>query len=266
MSAGEVFTVVSGKGGVGKTNLALNLAINLARRRRRVILLDADFGLANADILLNVSPLADFSALLDPRRPVDDVLVEGPAGMRLLCGVSGVGQRGAAQQFDSQECQWAIKRLQQECDTLLIDCGAGMGRTIETFGLASDLLIVTTTPEPTALADSYATLKILSNQGFCREAGVVVNMTRSDQEAARVAQRFHAVASRFLGLSVTYLGGVVVDRHVPLAVRARVPVSVKYPHCPASRCIARISARIVEPARSLAGRCGIWSRVAGLFL
>lgn len=263
---GFVVSIVSGKGGVGKTNLALNLGIHLARRVRRVILADADFGLANADILLNVMPLASFADVLDPARPIGELLIDAPGGLRVLCGTSGAGQRAAGREISPVDCARAIQRLRAAADLLITDCGAGLSPTVVACALASDLLIVATTPEPTALADGYATLKQLANQGLLARVGVVVNMARSRVEADSVARRLAAAARRFLGLSVEDLGCVLLDRHVPQAVRARVPVSIRHPTCPASSCIERISARIVPSARARPVLPGVWSRVAGLFL
>ena len=263
---GEVVVFVSGKGGVGKTNLALNLGILLARRGRRTILVDADLGLANADILLNVSPLADFSDLSDYDRPLQDLLVHGPDGLRVLCGVSGLTRHGGRIQLGGFDCRRAVRRLQHECDALLIDCSAGVTVPMEAFALASSLLVVVTTPEPTALADAYATLKLLCARGFAGSVGVVVNMAYSRTKARGVAGRLSQTAGRFLGLTVDDLGHVASDRHVPMAVRRRVPVVVKYPHCAASRCISEVSRRIALRCGEVAVSAGVWGRVAGLFL
>ena len=263
---GEVIVIASGKGGVGKTNLALNLGIHLSRRGQRVILLDADFGLANADILLDVSPLADFSDLLDSSRPVDGLLVDGPDGLRVLCGVSGLTRSGRPLRLDRATCQRALRRLQPECDVLIVDCGAGVTPAIVSFALVANLLIMATTPEPTALADAYATLKLLCTHGFDRRTGVVVNMVHTRSEATSTARRLSTVATRFLGLSVEDLGHVITDRHVPEAVRKRTPVALCYPDCPASLCIKDICAKAAPLRRPPPAQRGLWARVASLFL
>ena len=263
---GEVVVFVSGKGGVGKTNLALNVGILLARRGQRAILVDADLGLANADILLNISPLADFSDVLDSDRPLEDLLVRGPDGLRVLCGVSGLTRGGSPLQVNRFDFQTAVRRLQRECDTLLIDCSAGVTVPMEAFALASSLLVVVTTPEPTALADAYATLKLLCARGFAGMAGVVVNMAHSRTKARGVAGRLARTAERFLGLPIEDLGYVARDRHVPMAVRRRVPVVVKYRHCAASRCISEVSRRVAHGRGEGAVSSTVWTRVAGLFL
>ncbi len=263
---GRVIVFCSGKGGVGKTNLALNMGILLARRGQRVILMDPDFGLANTGILPGVSPLADVDDLLEDGQPVDRLLVEGPDGLRVLCGASGLMRRGRVGEVTPRECARAVARLGGCCETLLIDCGAGVSRTIISFALASDLLLLTTTPEPTALADAYAALKLLSNQGFAGRAGVVVNMVRNLAEARHVAGRLARVAQQFLGLSVEHVGEVPLDRHVPQAVRQRAPLAVRYPRCAASLCISRICDRIAPASLGRVPAGGVWSRMASLFL
>jgi flagellar biosynthesis protein FlhG len=263
---GATWVVASGKGGVGKTIFALNLSIHLARPNCRVILLDADFGLANADILLDAAPRADFADVLDVRRPIDELLVAGPCGLRVLCGVSGLPRRGRPLQLNSTACSRVLHRLRAECDALVVDCGAGVTEPTLAFALASDLLILTTTPEPTALADAYALLKLLSVRGFSGRVGVVVNMVRSRPEGQRVARRLSDVAMRFLGLSVEDLGHVLADKHVPAAVRQRTPLAIRYPRSGASLCIEGICDDLLSPRDEPRAGRGVWARFANLFI
>jgi len=260
-----VVAVASGKGGVGKTNLAVNLGIQFARHGIPTILLDADFGLANADILLNVAPHADICDLLDEGRNPHDLLSQTAEGLRVLCGVSGPAERGEIGALRPAQCVRAIERLADRCNLLLIDCGSGVNDAIAALALSSDRLILTTTPEPTALADAYALLKVLHQRGLRGQSGVVVNMTRSIDEGSAAARRLQRVARQFLGLPVEDLGGVPWDGHVPAAVRARTPVAVRYPRCAASVAIEAVGRRLLP--RPAAGRLdpGVWSRVASLF-
>lgn len=263
---GEILTVTSGKGGVGKTNLALNLGIQLSRQGRRVILVDADFGFANADILMNITPLGDVTDLLDESRSVDSLLVDGPDGLRVLCGVSGLSRDGAPGDLDPRRFAGGLRRLLPACDTLIIDCGAGVNPLIESAIEAGDLTILVTTPEPTALADAYATLKVLHRRGVLGRVGTVVNMVRSEREAEDAMSRLQGVAKHFLGLDVEALGMIPHDPHVISAVQDRVPVTVRYPRCVASAYIDVISKhflpRVAQPVRA----SGLLSRVASLFV
>lgn len=262
---GEVIAVVSGKGGVGKTNFALNLGIQLSRRGLRTILLDADFGHANVDILLNIAPRADLVGVLDPTRPVPDLLTDGPEGLRLLCGISGLRHERRICESDPTLYVEALQRLCPACDLLVVDCAAGTLGGAASFALACDRLILITTPEPTAVADSYATLKLLYQRGFCARAAVVVNMARHHAEAVDAARRLQRVADQFLGLSLENLGYVPLDKHVVAAVRQREPFVTRYPRCPASVQIEAISRRLSLPAAFAQIQVGLWGRVASLF-
>ncbi|MEW6199585.1 MAG: P-loop NTPase [Planctomycetota bacterium] len=264
-SRGTVVTIVSGKGGVGKTNLALNIGLLLQRRGVRTILLDADFDLANADILLNVTPRGDFADLLSGRRAVDEVCAPAPGGLRLVCGVSGAARHNG-DTYDEDAYSRAVHELKRACDVLLVDCGAGFNAALARLALAGDLVLLTTTPEPTAVADGYATLKLLCSVGFAGRAAVVVNMAHSKSEAAQVARRLARVARDFLGLSVESLGFIPLDHHVPEAVRRRAPVCQRHPHCAATAAMKRICDEL-DPSRPETTAGGsLWSRVAGLFL
>jgi len=261
---GEIIVVASGKCGVGKTNLALNLGIQFARRGARAILADADFGLANADILLNLPSHANISSLLDESRSPEDLLVEGPGGLRVLCGISGFAQEGELCELRPAQCTRAIERLDVLCDALLIDCGSGVSDSLAAFALSCDRLVLVTTPEPTSLADAYALLKILYSRGFRRPVGVVVNMSRSHEDGRAAAARLRRVTREFLGLELDELGAIPHDRHVASAVRERSPVVVRYPRCPASQSIDAISCRLAPQTEDVSAS-GVWTRMANLF-
>ncbi|MFQ5807129.1 MAG: P-loop NTPase [Phycisphaerae bacterium] len=262
---GELVVVASGKGGVGKTNLALNLGIQLSRHGARTILLDADFGHANVDILLNISPRADLADLRKPVRSVQKLLTDGPAGLRVLCGISGLRHEPGVCKSDPALYVEALGRLGRACDVLIVDCGAGATGAAASFALACDRLILVTTPEPAAVADSYATLKLLYQRGFCARAAVVVNMTQQQAEAIDTVRRLQRVAVQFLGLSLEYLGYVPFDRHVIAAVRQREPFVMRYPRCAASVRTDAISRRLRPSARTARMPVGLWGRVASLF-
>jgi len=262
---GEVVVVASGKGGVGKTNLALNLAIQLSRHGTRTILLDADFGHANVDILLKLAPHADLLGLLDAGRPVQELLTDGPEGLRILCGISGLRHERRICESDPALYVAALRRLQGACDMLVVDCGAGTRGAAASFALACDLLILVTTPELPAVADSYAMLKLLYQRGFCARAAVVVNMTQRPAEAVDAARRLQRVAEQFLGLALENLGYVPLDRHVVAAVRQRQPFVTRYPRCPASVRTDAISQCLRPPARIGRMPAGLWGQAANLF-
>jgi flagellar biosynthesis protein FlhG len=262
---GEVLVVAGGKGGVGKTNLAVNLGIELARHGLRTILFDADFGHANADILLGIAPQADVVGLLDPGRSLDDVLSRGPEGLGVICGISGLRHARDICEADPLLFVGTLLRLRRSCDVVIVDCSAEVTGAAASFARACDRLIVVTTPEPTAVADSYATLKLLFQRGFCAQAGVVVNMARRETDALEAARRLQRVAQQFLGLALDNLGWVPFDRHVGAAVREQRALLTGYPRCPASAGVARVARRLRLASGQSRGSFGLWGRVASLF-
>jgi flagellar biosynthesis protein FlhG len=257
--------VASGKGGVGKTNLALNLGIQLARQGVGTILLDADFGHANVDILLDIAPQADLVDLLNPTHALPELLSDGPEGLRILCGISALRHERRICESNPAAYMRALHRLTQACDMLIVDCAAGAKGAAASFALSCERLILVTTPEPTAVADSYALLKLLFQRGFCARAGVVVNMVQQQAEAVDTARRLQRVAEQFLGLSLESLGHVPFDRHVPAAVRQRRPFATRYPRCPASVRTDVLSRRLTMRASQPRLPLGLWGRVASLF-
>jgi len=270
---GEVLVVAGGKGGVGKSNFALNLGIQLSRLGLRTILLDADFGHANVDILLGIAPQRGLVGLLDRSRAVEDLLSEGPEGLWVICGISGMRQARSVCETDplhgteriSVPTLGALLRLRRSCEVLVVDCSADVTGAAATFALACDRLILITTPEPTAVADSYATLKLLFQRGFCARAGVVVNMAARASDAVDAVRRLQRVAEQFLGLSLENLGFVPLDRHVAKAVREQEPFTTRYPRCAASTGIEVIARRLRFVGDKRPGQVGVWGRVASLF-
>ena len=261
----ELIVVTSGKGGVGKSNLAVNLGIQLARRGLRTILLDADLGHANVDILLDIAPRADLLGLLDPRRRIEDLLTVRAGNLSVVCGVSPLRHGHQSCDTDPWSCAAALHRLRRAGDVLLVDCDGGVGGSAAAFALACDCLLLITTPEPTAIAETYAALKLVCQRGFCARAAVLVNMARSAAEAADTVRRLQRVAQQFLGFFLENLGYVPFDRHVPEAVRQRRPFVLRYPRCPAAAATAAAACRL-HPTGVTARPVSLWGRVASLFI
>lgn len=261
----HVVAVASGKGGVGKTNIAVNLAICLARRGLRVVLVDADLGMANADVIMNVQPTYDLSHVIRGERTIDEVVVRLEDGLRLVAGASGLASIADLSPFGRQELITELGSLETQSDLIILDCGAGISQNVLAFAHSANELLMVTTPEPTALTDAYALIKVLSRAPRPPPVGLIVNQSNSTREGHLVAQRVASVAARFLGIGLTAAGFVLHDQHVSLAVRQRIPLVVKYPDSPAATCIAALAERI---DRSLsARRCGsgFFRRVARFF-
>ncbi len=253
--AARVVAVTSGKGGTGKSNLAANLAYLLARSGVRTALADLDLGLANLDVLLGLHPSRTLGHLLDGRATLQDVLVVGPGGMKFLPGATGVERIADLDPAGRDRLLALLEPLEREADVLILDTGAGVGQGVLSFLEAADEILLVTTPEPTAILDAFALLKILASR-LGAGAGVppgrvrvVVNQASDRDQAARVAARLAEVSARFLGLPVERLGYVLHDLQVPEAVRQRRLVSEAWPRAAASRCLTAI-ARQIAPARA----------------
>ena len=231
----QVITVTSGKGGVGKTNVVTNLAIALSRAGKRVLVLDADLGLGNIDVLLGLTPKYTLEHVLSGTRSLSDIMLEGPSGIRILPASSGLAQLTALTEAQHQILQGELEQVSHLIDILLIDTGAGISSNVTFFAAAAQSIVVVISPEPTSLTDAYALMKVLLRQYRERRFHVLVNLAKSPNEAARVFAKLDVAASRFLQISIEYLGFVPLDDYLPLAVTQQRAVLDRYPQAPSSR-------------------------------
>ena len=242
-----VIAITSGKGGVGKSNVAVNLAIRFAKSGKDVVLLDADLGLANADVLCNVDLPANLSHVIARKRELRDVLVHAPGGFRLIGGASGLARMADLSEDDRRRLTDALAELEQQTDIIIIDTGAGISPNVLSFTRAADHVLVVTTPEPTAITDAYAVIKVVSRDPGNRRINLLVNQARSAGEGSRIVHdRIARVAKQFLGATVFDAGHVMSDDAVPTAVRRRVPFVLSSPNCPAGQCITRLAMRFEQ--------------------
>jgi flagellar biosynthesis protein FlhG len=252
----------SGKGGVGTSNLALNLAIALGELAQRVVLVDADLGLANIDLLCGLAPASDLGDVLSEGRPLADAVVAGPAGVRVVPGAHGM--RAPLEVLGDGPARLAdeLADLEAECDFVLVDAGSGLGPGIATLAAAADEVVLVTTPEPTSVADAHAAVQRLRRLPGPPRLRAVVNQAGSSSEASDVLARLTASSRQFLGAVVTALGHVRADPHVPLAVRARRPFVVAYPGAVASRGVRRLARTLMEERRPKGRRPGFFAALA----
>lgn len=243
-SAGTVVAVTSGKGGVGKTNIAANLAICLAAANRRVLLLDADMSLGNLDLVMDLHSRYNISHVVSGRKRMEEIVQAGPNGLRVICGASGLDRLADISDGDQHRLMEDLYRLQDETDTILIDTGAGISRSVVGFCLAADRVLVVTTPEPTAMADSYGMIKVLVRKGYGGPISLVVNMARSDAEGKQTYLRIANVTQRFLRTNLYYAGTLLRDERLCTAVRSRKPVVLAYPRSRISASLAAMAARL----------------------
>jgi flagellar biosynthesis protein FlhG len=242
----SVIAITSGKGGVGKSNIAVNLSIKLASAGKNVVLLDADLGLANADVLCNIDLPFNLSHVIARKKELHEVMITGPGGFKLVGGASGLARMADLTDFDRRRIVEALGAIEYSADTILIDTGAGISPNVLSFTRAADHVLVVTTPEPTAITDAYAAIKVISKAGTDRSISLLVNQVRSAAEAKSVHDRVAKVAKNFLGVNVLEAGHMVLDDHVRRAVLQRVPFVLSAPKCGASFCISQLAMRFEQ--------------------
>jgi flagellar biosynthesis protein FlhG len=219
-----VLSVTSGKGGVGKTNLSINLAYTLQRMGQKALLLDADLGLANVDILLGLTPKYNIFHLLYDEKCLDDVLVRTDYGFHILPASSGVPEMLALSVGQKLELIEALEPLGLETDILIVDTGAGIGDTVLYFNIAAQERLLVVTPEPTSLTDAYATIKVLHGKHGVNRFKVAVNMTVEPKQVKQIFERLAAACDKFLcGISLDLAGCIPRDAAVRRAVTNQVP-------------------------------------------
>lgn len=244
--AARVLAVTSGKGGVGKSNLTLNLALALEHLGQRVIVLDADLGLANINILLGFEPPATLADVLIGKTRLPEILVSGPEGMRIIPGASGMTRLAAASTVEIDRIIRGFRELDRECDWLLIDTGAGLSPQVMGFVLAADEVLVVTSPEPTALADAYGMIKAIWESERTLVVRLVVNRARSLDRAERMGRRLIELAAKMLHVEVEWAGLIQEDEHVREAISVQRPFLLTHPKTIAARDVEALARRILS--------------------
>jgi len=242
----RVVAVTSGKGGVGKTNVTANLAVALAHLGRRVMVLDADVGLGNLDVLLGLTPPYSLADVLSGQRRLRDVLFPGPGGISVLPAGCGFQNLTALSDHQIRGLQSEMDELQDETDILLIDTGAGIGRNVTSFATMAQDIIVVATPEPTSLTDAYALMKVLSTQYGERRFRLLVSMTRTATDGRDVYQKLSLVAERFLHISIDFLGSIPYDPRLTEAVCQQRPLVELYPQSKAAQAFLGLAHDLAE--------------------
>jgi flagellar biosynthesis protein FlhG len=265
--AGQTRTiaVTSGKGGVGKSNVALNLSILLSATGSRVALIDADLALANLDVLLDLNVHATLAHVIAGQKTLEQIIVDLPSGVQLVPAASGLSRLADLTDFQRAAIVQALSALEADNDIIIVDTAAGIGASVLRFATAADSVIVVTTPEPTSMADGYAVIKVLAQCGYSGQVSVLVNFAAGRQEARATYQRIAAVARQFLHLRVLDAGFVLTDGRVRQAVRRRRPFVLSYPTCPASRCIAALATKLCAGGALVQKKEGFFRRVANWF-
>lgn len=244
----RVLTITSGKGGVGKTSLAVNLAISLARLGLRVGILDADLGLANVDIVLGLSPRYNLMHVVNGQKRLNEIVLPGPEGILVYAGGAGVFELANLSQWRLERFVREIATLDATLDYLIVDTGAGISRNVMSFVLACDEVILVTTPELTAITDAYGVIKLIAAQQVETKIRVVVNMARSEAEAEKVLRSLNLVVNQFVPgrLALEMLGYIPADAAVTMAIREQEPLILSHPGSKAATQIESIARRLVH--------------------
>jgi flagellar biosynthesis protein FlhG len=264
-SGAVVLAITSGKGGVGKTNIAANLSVCMAAENQRVILMDADLGLGNLDVLMNIQSRYNLSHVVSGNRTLEEIAQVGPNGVEVLCGGSGIETLANLGQFQRQRLLEEMQGLENRSDVILIDTGAGIHSTVISFCLAADHTLVVTTPEPTAITDAYAMIKVLAAKNYTGRISLLVNMAQSLMEGKKVYRQIADVASRFLNVGVYEAGVLCRDENLVQAVRRRELVVQAFPKANISRAFRAISNRLTKRVNIRTSGEGFFRKVANWF-
>lgn len=241
----RIIAVTSGKGGVGKTNLTVNLAIALTRAGQRVIVIDADLGMANVDVVLGTVSKYHLMHLLQPEISLTDVLIRGPYGVNYISGGSAIERAVELSAAERQQLMDKLTVCGEMADIILVDTGAGLGQSVLDFILAADEVLLVTTPEPTAITDAYAVMKAYSLHADNKNLRIIVNRVYDEAESCDVLTKLQRTAERFLRMPLEALGSVYEDRNVMNAVKRQAPLLAAYPDTLASRCVEAIAKNLL---------------------
>lgn len=257
----RVITVTSGKGGVGKTSLSVNLAISLSRMGRRVIIMDADFGLANIEVMIGVRPAYNLADLMFRGKSIVDIITYGPENIGFISGGSGIEEMANLTREQVFHLIQKLEELDEMADVIIIDTGAGIGTTVMEFVAASSEVLLVATPEPTSITDAYALLKSLNHCASYQEGHTTVkmiaNQVRGREDADELFQKIGVVVQRFLDIKLEYMGAVPYDTSMSKAVIRQKPVCISAPGSMAARAVWRIAERLDDRDITQGRRIGI---------
>lgn len=264
-SQSRVIAVTSGKGGVGKTNFTVNLALAFANLGQKVLIIDADLGLANVEFVLGCSPQYNLLNFLDDGYRLVDIVSDGPHGIKFMSGGSGIHQLANLSEAHLGRIISQMVQFDHWADIILIDTGAGLHRNVMNFVMAADEVIIITTPEPTAIADAYAMMKTYAAHYGRAPLKLVINRVQEITEGQQVVDKLIKVSLRFLGLTISNLGLVYEDPNMVKAVKSQIPVLLAHPETISSRCIENIAHCLLygKEAVQATGIRGFFSKFLG---
>ncbi len=245
----RVITVTSGKGGVGKSGIAVNLAIRLSKMKKRVIIFDADFGLANIEIMLGIRPMYNLADLMFRGKALKDIITEGPENIGFISGGSGIQELSRLNREQIVYLTQRLVQLDELADVIIIDTGAGIADSVLEFVAASSEVLLVATPEPTSITDAYALLKTLNRKSeFSIEntkINMIANRINSENEGKELYDKLSIVVDKFLNIPLQYMGGIMQDNNVSKAIMKQKPFTLLYPTSPASKAIYTMADKLM---------------------
>ena len=242
----KVISVTGGKGGVGKSNVTLNLALSLAKRGKKVAIMDADLGLANIDIMLGLRVKQNLSHVLSGEATLEEIMLDGPDGLKIIPAASGTQSMAQLSEMEHVGLIRAFSSLTSDIDVLLVDTAAGIADNVVSFAQASQDVIVVVCDEPTSITDAYALIKILSIDHGIFRFRVVANMVRSEREGRELFAKLTRVTDQFLDVTLDFLGSVPFDENIRNAVRKQQALVSLYPGSPASVAFKQLASKVSE--------------------
>ncbi len=257
----RVITVTSGKGGVGKSSISVNLAIQMGKLGKRVIILDADFGLANVEVMLGIRPKYNLADLLFKGKGIKDIITEGPKGIGFISGGSGIQELNHISRNQIIDLTHKLDEIDSIADVIIIDTGAGINDMVLEFVVASSEILLVTTPEPTSITDAYALLKTLNRKPEFSATNstikLIANRVESIAEGKELFNKLNVVVNRFLNIKIEYLGSIPQDTNVPKAIIQQKPYSILYPNSQSTKAICNLANILCEITKEEQKRRGI---------
>lgn len=266
-STARVFSVTSGKGGVGKTAVTTNVAVTLASQGKRVLIVDADLGLANVDVMLGLAPEYNLNHFFTGERSLEEVMVDGPAGIKVLPAGSGTQNLTRLDSTQKRLFLDAMDAMHDRFDVVIIDTEAGISENVTYFNAAAQDIIVVTAPEPTAITDAYALMKLLSTRYDEKQFKLVVNSVRDDNEGLEVYRKLTMVSSRYLDISLDYLGSIPYDKKMHEAISRQKVIVDLYPNSRSSLAFKKLTQNLLDMFNSVQPKGTaqfFWSRLLSL--
>ncbi len=247
----RVYSITSGKGGVGKTAVVANTAVSLAKLGKKVLILDADLGLANIDVVFGLTPTHNLNHFFSGDQDLQAVMVDGPYGIKILPAGSGLQNFIRLDASHKLKLLEGLDSMQDSFDYVLIDTEAGISENVTYFNTAAQEILVVTTPEPTAITDAYALMKLLSVQFHEKHFNLVVNMVQNDNDALDVYRKLTMVSNRYLDISIDFLGSIPADKQMNDCIRKQKVISDLYPSSKVAGAFSNLAERItLEPTDS----------------